>query len=135
MPVCERLCEARLARWSSDDFFALPLAVFLPELPRPKRLKLSRRQPQPKTQSLLTASLSCTEVMDSDKARVWRYSSFAVMLLRKVTSTPNSGENDSLMLTVETLNMELGTRLPVVASVMKPMVLSPASEAKVEKLW
>ena len=60
--------------------------------------------------------------MDSDKARVWRYSSFAVMLLRKVTSTPNSGENDSLMLNVETLNMELGTRLPVVASVMKPII-------------
>ncbi len=120
--------------WLVDEPFFLPFADFFLALPRPKRLKLSSRHPHPKTQSLLTASLSCTDVMESDRARVWRYSSLAVMLLRNVTSMPNSGENDSLMLTVDTLNMELGTRLPVVASVMNPMVLSPASEANVEKL-
>ena len=36
-------------------------------------------------------------------------------------STPSNGENDSLMLTVETLYIELGTGLPVVASTTKPV--------------
>ena len=49
-----------------------------------------------------------------------RYSIFTVMLFCNVTSTPSNGENDSLMLTVETLYMELGTGAPVVASLMNP---------------
>ena len=36
-------------------------------------------------------------------------------------STPMSGENDSLMLTCEILNMLLGVTLPVAVSSMKPI--------------
>ena len=52
--------------------------------------------------------------------RVVRYSSFAVRLFSNVRSMPSSGENDSLMLTVDTLYMELGMGFPVVASFTKP---------------
>ena len=52
--------------------------------------------------------------------RVLRYSALTVRLLFSVTSMPSSGENDSLMLTVDTLYIEFGVGMPVVASVMKP---------------
>ncbi len=42
------------------------------------------------------------------------------MLLLSVTSIPSNGENDSLMLTVDTLYIELGIGAPVVASLMNP---------------
>ena len=71
------------------------------------------------------------ETRASDSTRVWRYSTLAVRLFCKVTSTPSRGENDSLMLTVETLYIELGMGLPVVASVIKPMP-GPMSSMKVE---
>ena len=89
------------------------------------------RHPQPKTQSLLKASLSWMEVMERVTARVWRYSSFAVILLRKVTSSPKRGEKASLRDTMETLNIELGMGSPVVALVMKPKSPSLERAAKV----
>ena len=52
--------------------------------------------------------------------RVVRYSALMVMLFCSVTSMPSNGENASLMLTVDTLNIELGTGIPVVASLMNP---------------
>ena len=75
----------------------------------------------PITQSLLNASFTCTLVVLRVRLRVVRYSTLHVKPLSKDTSTPSSGEKASLMLTVLTLYMLLGTGLPVVASVMKPM--------------
>ena len=74
----------------------------------------------PMTQSLLVASCSCTLVVLSVSTRVVLYSTLQERLLCKVTSRPRSGEKFSLMLTVEILNMLLGTGLPVVASVTNP---------------
>ena len=61
-----------------------------------------------------------TLVIERLSTRVVRYSSLAVRLLLKVMSMPSSGEKASLMLTVETLYMDEGMGLPVVASVTKP---------------
>ena len=49
-----------------------------------------------------------------------RYSTFAVRLFSNVMSTPSRGENASLMLTLDTLNMLLGVGAPVVVSLTKP---------------
>ena len=72
------------------------------------------------TQSLLVVSLSCTLVILRLSWRVVLYSNLQVRLLFRVTSTPSSGAKFSVRLTVDTLNMLLGTGLPVVASVMNP---------------
>ena len=72
------------------------------------------------TQSLLSDSLICTLVILSDRTRVVRYSTLPVRLFCMVKSIPMSGANDSLMLTVDTLYIELGMEAPEVASVMNP---------------
>ena len=67
------------------------------------------------TQSLERLSLSWTLVIERFSTRVVRYSSLMVMLFCNVTSIPNSGENCSLMLTVEMLYMLEGVSEPSVA--------------------
>ena len=72
------------------------------------------------TMSLEKFSVRATLVMERLSVRIFLYSALAVRPLLKVMSTPMRGEKDSLMLTVETLYIELGTGLPVVTSLMNP---------------
>ena len=64
--------------------------------------------------------------------RVVRYSILSVMLFCRVTSMPSRGEKDSFMLTCETLYIEFGCGMPVVALLMKPS--PPIYSTNVEKL-
>ena len=88
----------------------------------------------PSTQSCDDDSLICTLVMLRFSVRMVLYSSLHVRLFCNVTSMPSSGENDSLMLTVETLYIDDGTGMPVVASEMKPRP-GPINSMKVLYDW
>ena len=67
------------------------------------------------TMSFERDSLICTLVIERLSTRVRRYSALMVMLFCSVTSTPSSGENDSLIETV-------GTCHPSTLAVSEPLV-------------
>ena len=114
-----RLLVLTVVSFSLDFFPFWAFFIFFDALPG-NRLKLLILYAMPITQSLLRASFICTLVMLRLSTLVVRYSSLQVMLFCSVTSMPSSGANDSLMLTVLILYIELGMGLPVVASVMNP---------------
>ena len=110
-------CAFFFAFSSSSPFFLL---FFTLRALLANGLKLVILYPTPNTQSLERSSLICIDVVESVSVRIFLYSTLHVRLLLKVKSTPSSGENASLMLTVDTLYIELGVEFPVVASLMNP---------------